>query len=81
MGLKDIQCRSFERGKRFMTGFVYSVKKSFYSSSPFTIHPNTDYRKNLPKSSAEAMGENWKKTGSSLRKAMKKVGEEIGQKE
>ena len=55
------------------------IKSLLYSSSPFSISPTTDYQKHVPKSASELSEENWNKVGNSLRRAIKKVGEEIGE--
>ncbi|CVK19205.1 hypothetical protein [Sporomusa sphaeroides] len=44
------------------------------------LWPDTDYRKHVPKSAKQLAERNWKTTGSSLRKAMDKVGSEDGPK-
>ncbi len=64
-----------------MSTFILALKESFNSFSPFTIDPDTDYRKRIPKSPEQIMRKNWETTGGYLRKAMEKVGEEIGEKE
>ena len=48
------------------------------SSSPFSITPKTNYQKNVPQNAKQLSKNNWLKTGSSLRSAVKKVGKEIG---
>lgn len=69
----------FERGRRIMTDFILAVKKSINnSSSPFSIYPETNYKRYVPKNAKELMKDNWINIGVSLKNAMKKVGEEIG---
>jgi len=49
------------------------------SSSPFSISPSTDYQRHVPQNAQQLSEENWRQTGDSLRRAMKKVGKEIGE--
>lgn len=61
-----------------MTDFILSVKKSLQSaSSPFSIFPETDYKRHVPQNAEQLMHNNWLKTGGSLQKAIDKVGENI----
>ena len=50
------------------------------TSSPFSIAPTTDYDRHVPQSAKQLSEDNWKQTGDSLRRAIKKVGKEIGEK-
>lgn len=71
--------KAIEKGVKKMTDIIFSLKKTLQSRhSPFSISPNTNYRKHVPESAKQLMRENWQKTGSSLCDAMNKVGEEIG---
>lgn len=69
----------FKKGKIFMTDLVYNIKRAIEdNSSLFSLSPKTDYNKYVPESAEELMKENWKRTGDALKKAMDKVGDEIG---
>ena len=61
-----------------MTRIVKSAIQSVFchASSMPDLWPNTDYQKHVPKSARELAEVNWKRTGDSLQKAMKCVGEE-----
>ena len=60
-----------------MAEFIRSLLSG--SSSPFSISPTTDYQKHVPQSSQQLSEDNWLHTGNSLRRAIKKVGKEIGE--
>ena len=61
-----------------MTSLISDIKGSLSSpSSLFSINPKTDYKKHIPKNAEELMMKNWKKTGKTLFKSIKKVGNEI----
>jgi hypothetical protein len=61
-----------------ITALISSVKKTLKSGSyPFSILPNTDYRRHVPQNAKQLMSNNWSNTGRSLRSAVDKVGKEI----
>ena len=70
--------KSFGKGVRIMTTLILSIKKTLQStSSPISIFPRTDYHRHAPKNVEQQMENNWRKTGSSLYSAIRKVGDEI----
>ncbi|WP_273483569.1 hypothetical protein [Desulforamulus ruminis] len=61
-----------------MSNIILSAKRTWFNYySPFSIFPDTDYTKHVPKNANELIERNWEKTGKALSDAMHKVGEEI----
>ena len=71
--------KSKKRKRRYeiMPEFMRTLMSG--TSSPFSIAPTTDYDRHVPKSAKQLSRDNWRQTGNSLRRAIKKVGKEIGE--
>ena len=70
--------KTIKRGLYIMSELIVAIKtKLENTSSSFSISPTTDYNRHVPKSATQLMRNNWRRTGNSLRRAMKKVGDEI----
>jgi hypothetical protein len=69
----------WKRGYGIMTEFISTLLSHDSSSSRFSIAPTTNYRRHVPRSAKQLSEDNWKQTGDSLRRAIKKVGKEIGE--
>jgi len=66
-----------KRGYEIMPEFIRALLSG--TSSPFSIAPTTDYDRHVPQSAKQLSKDNWRQTGNSLRRAIKKVGKEIGE--
>lgn len=67
-----------KKGCEIMAEFIRTLLSG--SSSPFSIAPTTDYHRHVPQSAKQLSEENWRQTGGSLQRAIKKVGAEFGKK-
>ena len=62
-----------------MTTLFSSIVRILLSAITISMFPPRDYRKYVPSSAGQLMRNNWINTGETLKKAMDKVGDEIGQ--
>lgn len=66
-----------KKGGIYMTELIRITIKDMLCGT--LLLPKTDYQRHVPKSATELSESNWKKTGDSLRRAIKKVRDEDGQ--